>query len=96
MKKVLCAFVLSLSTMALVGGCTTAMYSQPAAISTTQNIYSFTIKTSGFAGGDTADQRATSEINAFMAANGYKTYKILSRTDEFSPSGYKYTVQFFK
>ena len=94
MKKILCVIAFGMSTIGLLAGCTTAMYTAPSAIATTPNTYNFTIETGGFSGATTADQRAVTEINKFMTAHGYLSYKILHRTDEFIPSGYKYTVQF--
>lgn len=96
MKNFLCAMALGAATMSLLSGCTTAMYTAPSAIGTTPNTYNFTIETGGFSGASTADQRAVTEINKFMSANGYTSYKILNRTDEFIPAAYKYTVQFYK
>lgn len=87
---------ISMTLIMLLTGCTTAMYTKPSPISSTPNTYQFTIETGGFSSAGTADQRATQEIEKFMAENGYTKYKIIHRTDEFIPSGFKYVVQFYK
>tara|TARA_R110000868_G_scaffold8205_3_gene42427 strand:+ start:18941 stop:19231 length:291 start_codon:yes stop_codon:yes gene_type:complete len=96
MKKLLsCLFAGTLFLFA-VTGCTTAMYSAPSAVAKTQNQYQFTIETGGFSGSTTADKRAIAEITTFMKQHNYTRYKIVHRTDEFIPSGFKYVVQFYK
>jgi hypothetical protein len=80
----------------LLAGCTTAMYTRPATVNKNPNRYRFTIETGGFSGASVADQRAVQEIKKFMAEKGYKSYKIIHRTDEFIPSGFKYIVQFYR
>jgi hypothetical protein len=95
MKKIILV-ALSTATIALLSGCTTAMYTSPTPVNTQPNTYSFTIGTGGFSGATEADQRAITEFNKFMKTHGYTSYKIIHRTDEFIPSGFKYVVQFSK
>lgn len=94
MKKFpLITFILSIS---ILSGCTTAMYSGPSTVDASKNSYEFFIATGGFSSTGTADERATQEINKFMSAKGFRTYKIVQRTDKFIPSGFDYIVEFSK
>lgn len=90
------SIIFSILAVGLLSGCTTAMYSEPSPIGQTPNRYSFTIETGGFSGAETADQRAIQEIEKFMKKNNYCRYEIIQRKDEFIPSGFKYTVQFYR
>jgi len=96
MNKFLRYLIMILSPLLFLTGCTTAMYSSPSRIDSTQNRYEFTIETGGFSGASTADARAVQEIKKYMTKHGYTKYKIIHRTDEFVPSGFKYEVQFYK
>lgn len=79
-----------------LSACTTAMYTSPSPVNANQDRYEFTIETGGFSGAAVADQRAVQEFKKFMAERGYTSYKLIHRTDEFIPSGFKYTVQFYR
>ncbi|HEX4045380.1 MAG TPA: hypothetical protein VHZ76_06935 [Gammaproteobacteria bacterium] len=79
-----------------ITGCTTAMYFDPSLVDAQKHQYEFYIKTGGFSGPDTADQRAMQEINKFMVANGYSKFKIIHRIYKFIPSGFDYLVEFSK
>lgn len=94
MKKMTFSLVTIILILSLLSGCTTAMYSAPSVVNASQNRYEFFIATGGFSGAGTADQRAIQEINKFMAEKGFKTYKIIHRTDKFIPSGFEYIVEF--
>ena len=58
--------------------------------------YSLRIYTGGFAGGGTADQRASEVLDNFKSANGYSTYRVVARTSRWFPSCYDYVVRFAK
>lgn len=94
MKKIRLSTITLVAVLCFLCGCTTGMYSDPSLVDSSKNKYQFFIATGGFSGAGTADQRAIQEINKIMAAKGYKTYKIINRTDKFIPSGFEYTVEF--
>lgn len=78
-------------------GCTTATYGvKPTPVAGQQDTFTFKIYTGGFAAGGTADKRASEEFDQCKTANGYSSYTILNKRYEFVPSGFVYTVQFFR
>jgi len=80
----------------LVIGCTTSMYGKgfvPDPSNPDQ--YTFKIYTGGFAGGETADNRAEKEIKEFMSNEGYSSHEVVNRRSNLFPTSYfEYTVRF--
>ena len=94
MKKFFYYTAVIFSLSLILGSCTTAMDSQPSSLKTHNNRYEFFIETGGFSGAKQADQRLSKEAVNFMTLNNYKSYKVVDRTDQFIPSGFKYIIQF--
>lgn len=80
-----------------IQGCTTATYGQPFELEAAYpDRYVLKVYIGGFSGGETADNKAKSEIQKFMTGHGYVSYKVLNRTHNWVPSYFEYEVQFFK
>jgi hypothetical protein len=58
----------------------------------------FKFKTSfgGFDGGDSADRAVIADLDAFKKANGFASYRIVTRQFNAFPPGYEYLVRFSK
>ena len=50
----------------------------------------------GFAGGDAADRAVVADIEAFKKANGFASYRIVTRQFDAFPPSYEYFVRLSK
>lgn len=90
------AFILFLSTV-LLTACTTATYgAKPSVSIPQQDIFTLKVFTGGFAAGNSADKRAVKEFDKYKEEKGYSSYTILEKEYEVVPSGFLYTVKFFR
>jgi hypothetical protein len=95
MRRIIHTLIAALFIVMELSACaTTAMYTKPSLINKSSNVYNFTIECGAFSGADTADRRAIQEIQRFMIANGYASFKIIHRTQQVFISEFKYKVKF--
>ncbi|MEJ1462210.1 MAG: hypothetical protein RPU15_02910 [Candidatus Sedimenticola sp. (ex Thyasira tokunagai)] len=90
-------FILMFLCLSMLIGCTTASYGlKPTPVTEQKDTFTFKIFTGGFAGGEASDKRASEEFDLYKNENDYKSYKILNKQYELVPSGFVYTVRFFR
>ena len=95
LRPALLAACLALLTSGFLSGCATATYGQaPVKDEKVANQFKFKIYLGVLTGPDAADKDAKVEIEKYMAAEKYKSYKIADRRYNLLPEYYEYTVAF--